>query len=582
MNLVPKRNHAVLIVGMLLTVLARVTVAGVVIESRSVSFSDVSSAISSAHDGDTVVVPAGTASWTSTLTIAKGITLQGAGNDTTIILDDVPRPERPKPSLGRRQLQGPEQQQQRQRQWQLQRPGRARLSANAGPLSGRGSLRGGPNRAILRIELAPRQSFRLAGFTFRYGSITSQNQNGAININGTCPSIRVDHCHFDQLYATANVFVDGWLYGVIDHCTFDIRANGGGASVRVYHTTWGNQVSGWGSWADPPYFGSEKFIFVEANVVNNLGLAPERGNIDAQHGGRFVVRYNIFNNCNIFYHGSDNGGGLPHYRGARAVEIYNNTFNATHRVSAGQDRSGPLIWHHNTYTGNYGGGMGLVTYRQFEYEKNGFLGADGTSPWDYNATEPDGTHVDGHSPYTFATGTNTAGTGTTTVTVSGAPWATNQWVGYSITNTNSASPYYHGCNWIASNTSNTLTLGPLTTSLTPKGEFNTGDTFAIHKVLIVLDQPGRGKGDLLRGPNPTPAWPHQALEPCYSWNNTLNGQNLNFTYNATKPLLRENVDFYNNAPMPGYMPYTYPHPLVSSGLATSIVPATPKGRKRPF
>ena len=43
-----------------------------------------------------------------------------------------------------------------------------------------------------------------------------------------------------------------------------------------------------------------------------------------------------------------------------------------------------------------------------------------------------------------------------------------------------------------------------------------------------LDQPGRGQGDLLTGSFPsktnsttgTRAWPHQALEPIYIWNNT--------------------------------------------------------------
>src|SRR6266403_1351347 len=61
------------------------------INAKSVSFTDVASAITLAKEGDLVVVPAGTASWTSTLTITKGITLQGAGNNTTVILDNIPR-----------------------------------------------------------------------------------------------------------------------------------------------------------------------------------------------------------------------------------------------------------------------------------------------------------------------------------------------------------------------------------------------------------------------------------------------------------------------------------------------------------
>src|SRR2546428_4626622 len=116
----PNCLSATLMTGLLLTSSGQVE-AGL-INAKSVSLADVTSAVSSAHDGDTVVVPAGTASWTSTLNIKKGITLQGAGNDTTVILDDV-----------------------------------LRTNAN----------RGG---AIIIISLTPSQSFRLTGFTFRHSS----------------------------------------------------------------------------------------------------------------------------------------------------------------------------------------------------------------------------------------------------------------------------------------------------------------------------------------------------------------------------------------------------------------------------
>lgn len=41
------------------------------------------------HDGDTITIPAGTFTWTAQVHLTKGITLQGAGVGTTIILDDV-------------------------------------------------------------------------------------------------------------------------------------------------------------------------------------------------------------------------------------------------------------------------------------------------------------------------------------------------------------------------------------------------------------------------------------------------------------------------------------------------------------
>ena len=48
--------------------------------------------------------------------------------------------------------------------------------------------------------------------------------------------------------------------------------------------------------------------------------------------------------------------------------------------------------------------------------------------------------------------------------------------------------------------------------------FNSGDEFSIRKVLIGLDQNGRGKGDLVNTNNPR-FWPNEQQETCFSWNN---------------------------------------------------------------
>ena len=56
--------------------------------------------------------------------------------------------------------------------------------------------------------------------------------------------------------------------------------------------------------------------------------------------------------------------------------------------------------------------------------------------------------------------------------------------------------------------------------------WNAGDQYQIHKVLVALDQPCRGAGDLIIGDFDDPInartgtaeWPRQSLEPAYSWN----------------------------------------------------------------
>ena len=429
---------------------------------------------------------------------------------------------------------------------------------------------------------------RITGLTLQYGvSVTSFDATGVVRLGGTCPSFRVDHCHFNQLYGYA-FLAYGWLYGVFDHCIFDIR-DGGGAII-VWHTTWGNQVNGWGSWAEPAYFGSEKFIFVEDSTANNFGFRPAIAFVGGMLGARYVLRYNVINDGTTWPHGTED----LNQRGVRAAEIYNNAyFSARTEIEGGECRGGTMLLHDNTYTGQFSGGVQPIPLRLFQSAGGAgtgsdWAGADGTNPWDLNATEPDGTHVDGHAPYTFATGThigpNVPSQRTQIVTVSGNPWTANLWAGYTITNTNSASQYYLGHGYISSNTTNTLTVtAAVITDHPPTLGFNTGDTFAIHKVLRIIDQPGSGPGDLIVGNPPGStnltgtSWPHypnQALEPLYSWNNTLNGVNVNFTHSDAGNNLRENIDFYNNTPMPGYTPYAYPHPFVS-GMSTPTPTPTP-------
>ena len=76
--------------------------------------------------------------------------------------------------------------------------------------------------------------------------------------------------------------------------------------------------------------------------------------------------------------------------------------------------------------------------------------------------------------------------------------------------------------------------------------FNNGDGYEIYKLVAALDQPGRGKGDLLADQDPiaTGSWPHQALEPVYAWGNTYNNsQQLDVA--SGYPTIQENRDYYN-------------------------------------
>jgi hypothetical protein len=55
------------------------------INAASCSKSHVQAAIDSASNGDAILVPAGNCTWTSTLSLDKNLTIQGAGRDSTLI-----------------------------------------------------------------------------------------------------------------------------------------------------------------------------------------------------------------------------------------------------------------------------------------------------------------------------------------------------------------------------------------------------------------------------------------------------------------------------------------------------------------
>src|SRR5207244_7725578 len=62
------------------------------LNAASPSLADIRRAVASAADGDTITVPAGTAAWTSALTITKGITIQGrttVNSDTGVCNDQT-------------------------------------------------------------------------------------------------------------------------------------------------------------------------------------------------------------------------------------------------------------------------------------------------------------------------------------------------------------------------------------------------------------------------------------------------------------------------------------------------------------
>ncbi len=125
---------------------------------------------------------------------------------------------------------------------------------------------------------------------------------------------------------------------------------------------------------------------------------------------------------------------------------------------------------------------------------------------------------------------------------------------------------------VLSNVGNTLTVTIAAHPATAQQTWAVGNRYEIRKVTQPLDGIGIGPGDYLGGGiSPIPRNLNQSREPYYVWSNTNNGVHQDAIANV--PNTRAGIDFINNGTTakPGYVPFLYPHPLVSGQTGAVIV-----------
>lgn len=261
-----------------------------IVHAASCSRADVVTAINAASNGWTVQVPAGACEWDSQLTVAKGITLAGAGASNTTITSTYAG------------------------SWLI---------------------------SYTPADFSLNQPFRITGFTFDFN-----DTSGGIILNYSSSNltiqtrIRIDHNVF--LNATTQALMINGYRGVVDNNTFT------GTDYPVRFAS-GDSEDWWNNWEGLVFGKADNNMYVEDNVFEVDEIVA-----DCQFGNRYVFRYNQITSLNATgsYPLFDMHGNTAQYWSCFGGELYGNAI--TVQGDGGQildQRGGRTAVFYNQVTG---------------------------------------------------------------------------------------------------------------------------------------------------------------------------------------------------------------------------------------
>jgi hypothetical protein len=290
------------------------------VKAASCSSSDVQTAINTAASGDTVAVPACTAtSWTTQVLIdgTKKLTLVGATSCT---------------GTG------------------------AAPTSNLACVDNTNITLSVTNNYSLVVSCTATNQVDVSGFTFTIGAAFS---HGKITFFGPfgIPCFRLHHSHLINTL-NSDYSISTWSYGLIDHMLFTI------SNAGIIESYGDHGTIGYNSWNAPTQLGSNQALYIEDSIVNQATENTE-GVYDGYAGAKIVARHNTVNGTEIGGgHGTDSGP----YRSVVVQEVYNNALVNNNVTSVYQfvgSRGGTLLYFNNSATGSggYRSGVNLVYNR---------------------------------------------------------------------------------------------------------------------------------------------------------------------------------------------------------------------------
>jgi hypothetical protein len=260
----------------------------------SCSYTDVNNAVAAASDGDTVTIPSGTATWSSTLTISKAIVLSGAGLYSTVI------------------------------------------------------TAGSSGTCIIRIQPTSNKAIRVTGMGFVNGTyqvFIAGATNGAYVLD----QVRIDHCSFTD--GKDNLTSWGWVEGLIDH-NFFLNGNRDLYVIGDNDYAWKRTIT---TGTQHALF-IEDNTFKQTNAggggLNENIYHFGGGRTVIRYNDFDSSEYTSYDACLIDSHGEQPywvGDGTSD-RGQPLIEMYNNTFRYHHTYRVCYYRGGSVVMHDNQFT----------------------------------------------------------------------------------------------------------------------------------------------------------------------------------------------------------------------------------------
>ena len=265
--------------------------------TSTVDYGSLSSCVSQAKSRDTINVSAGTATYSSTLLVTKGISIIGAGPTSTII--------------------------------------------------------NGNNTTVIVINMTGSENVRISNIGFTGSGGDTQLAITMINLRGTLDTIRLDHLNFTDIQQHA-VYIGLWdaipqhPRVLFDHITYKSSLVTG---FQRFLKLLGNN----NTWKFDDQYGSDWFVFIEDSSFTWTGVADSNSGVtDTEHGGRLVVRYNTIQGGGVQVHDT---GSTPAAKGQRLTEIYRNAFacNIPHcsEIPAIGVRGGGWVIHGNRFDSGF-------------------------------------------------------------------------------------------------------------------------------------------------------------------------------------------------------------------------------------